>query len=323
MEATTDIQKSTIATKRFQSPSARAVKVLLTKKLAMIAVVYLVIFYAVGLLAPVVAPHDPNVIDLDLSREGPSSEHWLGTDRLGRDLASRVIYSARVTAIFTIVVTITGGLVLGLGLGLLAGYRGGWIDTAIMRLGEILSAVPTLFLMLALMAAFRSRIGDISFWLQTNTFLGGDARPIVQFMLIALVTVPFSWLGSARIVRSIALQLRESTFVEAAELYGATTWRMITRHILPGVMPLFLVGVTGGMAAIAGAEVALSFIGLGITDPTASFGNLIQEGAGPQTFSDFPHLLLAPAIPVVLFFFAWNLLGDALVDILEPRLNTR
>jgi ABC-type dipeptide/oligopeptide/nickel transport system permease subunit len=117
--------------------------------------------------------------------------------------------------------------------------------------------------------------------------------------------------------------LRESTFVEAAELYGATTWRMITRHILPGVMPLFLVGVTGGMAAIAGAEVALSFIGLGITEPTASFGNLIQEGAGPQTFSDFPHLLLAPAIPVVLFFFAWNLLGDALVDILEPRLNTR
>ncbi|MFQ5380730.1 MAG: ABC transporter permease [Dehalococcoidia bacterium] len=307
------------------SPRRRAIRSLLGKKLALLAIAYLCIFYFVGMAAPLVAPQDPNAQHLTVEDRlrGPSSEHWLGTDRLGRDLASRVIYATRTTVLFTLVVTLTGGLFLGLGLGLLSGYRGGWIDTAVMRSGEILGAVPALFLMLALMAAFRTRIDDLSFWLKENTFLTdtGEARAFVQFFIIALVTVPFSWLGSARIVRSISLQLREQTFVEAAELCGASTWRVITRHILPGVMPLWLVGLTAGMAGIAGAEVALSFLGLGITPPTASFGNLIAQGAGPKTFSDFPHLLLAPGVPVVLFFFAWNLLGDALVDILEPRLG--
>ncbi|WP_373324416.1 ABC transporter permease [Tepidiforma flava] len=250
---------------------------------------------------------------------GPSAEHWLGTDALGRDLASRVIYAARTTVVFTIVVLISGSLVLGLGLGLLAGYRGGWVDTLIMRVGEVLAGLPTLLLMLAITAAFRTRINDVAFWLQDNTFLGSDARTFVKFSIIVFATVPFAWIGTSRIVRSQALAIREETYVLAAEAMGASSWRIIFRHILPGVLPLFVVGVSAGMAGTAGAEVTLSFLGLGIDPPTASFGSLIAAGAGPQTFERYPHLLLAPAIPVTLFFFAWNLLGDALVDLLEPR----
>ncbi|MGI8925070.1 MAG: ABC transporter permease [Tepidiformaceae bacterium] len=308
-----------------QSLGRRVARQIVRKKLAMIAVTYLAIFYFAGVFAPLVAPHDPN--EQNRSRgetlQGPSSEHLLGTDRLGRDLLSRVMYAARTTILFTVAVTITGGLFLGLGLGLLAGYRGGWMDTAIMRVGEVLSGLPTLFVMLALTAAFRTRIDGLSFWLRDNSPLGNDAKTLVQFTIIVAATVPFAWIGSSRIVRSQALYLREAEFVTAAELLGASTWRVITRHILPGVMPLFIVGLSAGMAGIAGAEVALSFLGLGISPPTASFGTLIGDGAGVRTFQASPHLLIATATPVILFFFAWNLLGDALVDVLDPRLSPR
>jgi len=308
-----------------QSLKRRIARQLLHKKLAMAAIIYLAIFYSAGILAPWIAPYDPYEQDRTVAavRQPPSAEHWLGTDPLGRDLLSRVFYAARTTIIFTVAVVVTGGIFLGLGLGLLAGYRGGWVDTLIMRVGEVLSGMPTLFLILAITAAFRTRIADFSFWLQDNTFLGSDARIVVAFVIIVGATVPFAWVGSSRIVRSQALSIRESEFVIAAELMGASTWRIITRHILPGVMPLFIVGLSGGMAAIAGTEVALSFLGLGVTPPTASFGSMIGDGAGVRTFNDTPHLLLSPAIPVILFFFAWNLLGDALVDLVDPRITGR
>lgn len=306
------------------SPRRRLIKTLLRKKLAVISMAFLAVFYFCGIFAPLVAPQDPYEQNLrrESVRQGPSSEHWLGTDSLGRDIASRVVYAARTTVVFTIVVLLSGSLILGLGLGLLAGYRGGWVDTLIMRTGEVMGGLPTLLLMLAITAAFRTRLNDVAFWIEDNTFVGDDAQTLVKFTIIVMATVPFAWIGSCRIVRSQALALREESFVQAAEAMGASTWRVITRHVLPGVMPLFIVGVSGGMAGTAGAEVVLSFLGLGIDPPTSSFGSLIASGAGPQTLQRYPHLLLAPAIPLTLFFFAWNLLGDALVDILEPRTAT-
>ncbi|OAI39554.1 hypothetical protein AYO38_01560 [bacterium SCGC AG-212-C10] len=312
-----------------QSLKRRMFRQLLRKKIAMLALAYLAVFYFCGIFAPVIAAathNPPNEQHLTKAEalQGPSSDHLLGTDRLGRDLFSRVLYAARTTIIFTVAVTITGGLFLGLGLGLLAGYRGGWVDTLIMRVGEVLSGLPTLFIMIALTAAFRTRIDDVSFWLKDNLPLfGGDAKTLVQFAIIVSASVPFAWIGTCRIVRSQAFYIREAPFVEAAELAGASTWRIITRHILPGVMPLYVVGLSGGMASIAGAEVALSFLGLGVSAPTSSFGNLISDGAGVRAFQSNPHLLIAASVPVMLFFFAWNLLGDALVDILDPRLTPR
>ncbi len=313
-------------TEDFAAPKRWAfAKRLFRKKLATIAVVYLAIFYAAGILAPVVAPYDPNQqhVTVQDRRQGPSAEHFFGTDSLGRDLFSRVLYAARTTILFTVAVVLTGGIFLGLGLGLLAGYRGGWLDTAIMRTGEVLSGLPTLLLMLAISAAFRQRINDVSFWLQDNTFLGEDSRTFVKFTILVGATVPFAWIGTSRIVRSQVLAIRESSYITAAEMMGANTWRVLTRHVLPGVLPVFMVGLSGGMAGIAGAEVGLSYLGLGIDPPAASFGSLINDAGFVRTFQQYPHLLLASATPVVLFFYAWNLLGDALVDILEPRTTRR
>lgn len=308
------------------SPSRfRTLREIARKKVAMVALTYLLIFYLCGILAPVIAPYGLNEQQLSVEQrfQSPSSEHIFGTDRLGRDLFTRVLYSARTTIMFTIVITVSGGLFLGLGLGLLAGYRGGWVDTAIMRTGEVLSGMPSLLLMLAITAAFRARINSWSFWLEDHTFLGEDSKTLVKFFIISLATVPFAWLGSSRIVRSQVLAIREQSYVQAAESMGASTGRILFRHILPGVMPLFLVGLTSGMAGIAGAEVALSYLGLGIDEPAASFGNLIGDVNGSRLFNDYPYLLIAGAGPVILFFFSWNLLGDALVDVFDRRQNLR
>lgn len=303
----------------------RMLRSLLRKKLAVIAIVYLLIFYAGGIFAPLVSPYDPNRQELTVEarRQGPSAEHIFGTDGLGRDLFSRVLYAARTTILFTLVVILTGGLVLGLGLGLLAGYRGGWVDTAIMRTGEVLGGLPTLILMLAITAAFRGRINDLSFWLEDHTWLGNDAKTLVKFTIIVGAATPFAWIGSSRIVRGQALSIRESSFVTAAEAMGASTWRIVSRHILPGVMPLFIVGLSASMAGIAGSEVALSYLGLGIDPPGSSFGNLIGDAGFVRTFEQYPHLLLASSLPVIFFFYSWNLLGDALVDLFEPRTHTQ
>lgn len=306
----------------------RALRVLATKKIACIAIVYISVFYLAGIFAPILpidGPNDqPSPLTAELRNAGPSGDHWFGTDALGRDIFSRVIYATRTTLLITLVVTLTGGLVLGLGLGLLAGYRGGWVDTVINRVGEVLSGIPTLVLLLAITAAFRTRITQFSFDLADNTPLNvADSRAIVQFLIIVMASLPFAWISSTRLTRSLVLSIREQPYVLSAEAVGAGTWRIILRHILPGVVPFWLIGVTAGMAGIALAEVSLSFLGLGIDPPTASFGSLIADGAGPRTFQLNPHLLLAPTIPIVLFFLAWNLLGDALVDVLEPRSSRR
>lgn len=303
----------------------RMLRNLLRKKLAVIAIAYLLVFYSAGIFAPLFAPYDPNDQELTVEarRQSPSGDHIFGTDALGRDLFSRVLYAARTTILFTLVVILTGGLVLGLGLGLLAGYRGGWVDAAIMRIGEVLGGLPTLILMLAITASFRGRINNLSFWLEDHTWLGSDAKTLVKFTIIVGAATPFAWIGSSRIVRGQALSIRESSFVTAAEAMGASTWRIVSRHILPGVMPLFIVGLSASMAGIAGAEVALSYLGLGIDPPGASFGNLISDAGFVRTFEQYPHLLLASSLPVIFFFFSWNLLGDALVDLFEPRTHTQ
>ncbi len=298
---------------------------LLSKKIATLALIYLVIFYGAGIIGPFVAPHDPNKQELTIQARlaGPSLDHPFGTDALGRDLFSRVLSSARTTIIFTAIVILSGEFFVGLGLGLLAGYRGGNTDTAIMRTGEVLAGIPTLILMLAIAASFRQRIDDLAYWLQVHTWLGPDAKLWVKFTIVVGVAVPFSWVGASRIVRGQVLSMRESTYVLAAEAMGASTWRIIWHHLLPGILPIFIVGLSSSMAGIAGIEVALSYLGLGIDPPAASFGTLIGDAGGVRTLQDHPHLLIASALPVVLFFFAWNLLGDALVDVFEPRTNRR
>ncbi len=207
------------------------------KWLAMISLVVIVVIYGAGILAPVVAPYSYTAQNLDRGLEGPSADHWLGTDRLGRDMLSRVIYSARTTVVVTVTVILSGSLLLGNGLGLLSGYRGGWVDAVIMRVGDIFAGLPSLMMLILINAAFSERVKDLTRWVDDNVFFidgltsSGAASYLTVFGALSL----FFWVGTARIIRAQVLQLRERDFILAAQALGATPFRVIWRHLMPNV----------------------------------------------------------------------------------------
>ena len=367
------------------SPWAVARRRLLRKKLALAAIVAIAAFYVVGLFAPLIAPYDYRDQDLGNTLKAPSLEHPLGTDRLGRDLLTRVIWSSRTTIIVTVATVLTGGLILSVGLGMLAGYLGGKTDTAVMRTGEVFASLPALPMLILINSTMRERAVDGVDWLESHIstdalqagferhagpefafllllglfalgalaglaawLLAGEARRngawllpafaaafviLVLFALQAVFATPgsadyfliftslslFFWVGGARVIRSQVLALRETEYVLAANAMGAGTWRVLVSHLLPNVSPIIIVGVSASLGAIAGSEIALTFLGVGVHEPTPSFGAMITEAASIPVLRNYPHLLLAPAVVVGIMIFAFNLLGDALNDVLTPR----
>jgi ABC-type dipeptide/oligopeptide/nickel transport system permease subunit len=290
------------------------------KRLAMIALVVIVVIYGAGLSASLLAPYSYTEQDLDRGLEGISADHWLGTDRLGRDLLSRAMFSARTTLIITAAVVLSGSLLLGNGLGLLAGYRGGWIDDAIMRVGEVFSSLPALVMLILINAALSSRVLEGVRWIEDNTFVtglvsSGFASYITVFAALSL----FFWVGTARIIRAQVLQLREREFIMAAESLGANQRRIILRHVLPSVTFLIVLQISATLGSIAGSEILLSWFGVGIQPPAPSFGAMIFEGSGARTFQAHPNLLLVPGIIVSLLLLSFSLLGDALNDAIASR----
>lgn len=355
------------------------------KKLALAALAAITVFYVVGLFAPVLSPQDYRDQNLENTLQGPSWEHPFGTDRLGRDQLSRVIWSSRTTIIVTIATVLTGSLVLSVGLGLLSGYLGGKVDTAIMRTGEVFASLPGLPMLILINATMRSKAIRGVDWLESHIssdvlqtaaeersgpefvllillgllalaglvglgawLLAGEGRrngawllPAITVATVVLIlwavqavfATPgaadyflifgalslFFWVGGARVIRSQVLALRETEYVLAARAMGAGTWRILSAHLLPNVSPIIIVGVSASLGAIAGSEIALTFLGVGVHDPTPSFGALISEAAAQPVLRNYPHLLLAPAIVVGILIFAFNLLGDALNDVFTPR----
>lgn len=290
------------------------------KKLAMISLILIVVIYGAGLFAPLVAPYGYSQQDLDRGLEGPSADHWLGTDRLGRDMLSRTMYSARTTLIVTTAVVLSGSLIIGNGLGLLAGYRGGWVDGAIMRLGDVFSSLPALVMLILINASLGDRVDSFVRWIEANTFIDGlVASGFSSYLLVFGALSLFFWVGSARIIRAQVLQLRENDFVLAAESLGATPGRVIRRHLLPNVTFLIILSVSATLGGIAGSEIVLTWFGVGVQAPAASFGAMLYEGSGARTFQSHPHLLLVPGTVVTMLLFAFNLLGDALNDAIRGR----
>ena len=252
--------------------------------------------------------------------EGPSRDHWLGTDRVGRDLFSRTLFSARTTLVVTIVSFLFGSLFLGLGLGLLSGYAGGWIDQVIMRVGDVILGIPGLLVLIVVSSAFRDRWSD--WFTDIDDFFGWSFfidQGVDHITLLVLALSLFGWVEMARFVRAQTLALRESEFILATESLGARTPRILFRHLLPAILPWIIVGISASFAAVAGAEVVLTFLGLGIQPPTPSFGAMITDAGGASTFNLHPHLLLVPGITVAVIIFAFNLLGDAVNDVVNPR----
>lgn len=301
-------------------PRARVWARLRKRPVAVAAIVVIVIIYGAGILAPIVAPYGFSEPDFANTQAGPSWSHPLGTDSLGRDLLSRAIWSAQTTVIISIAAVTTGGLLLGVTLGLLAGYLRGWADAIIMRAAEILGSVPTILLLLIITATLLRRVES---WAEDVEDLTGmdwivSSGAPSYFLIFGALSI-FGWVGMARIVRSQVLSLRESQYVIAARASGASTTRVVLRHLLPNVSNLLIVAVTLSLGGAAGAEVGLTFLGIGVQSPHPSFGAMIFEGAGLTQVRQHPQLILVPSVCVTSLILAFNLLGDQLTDVLSPR----
>ena len=259
-----------------------------TNPFAGIGLVFVVLLILIAIFAPWLAPQDPlaqSLADRDLP---PGGEHWMGTDRLGRDIFSRVLYGARVSLSVGIIaqgVSVSLGLLLGLA----AGYLRGWTDHLIMWLVNVVWAFPYLLLVLAIQFALGNRPENI-------------------FLAIGLT----GWVGVARVVRGEVLSLREREFVDAARCLGLSPWRIMLRHILPNVLPTLVVVTTLGRATAIIAEAALSFLGLGIQPPNPSWGNMILDGYTRIQFAWWQAVF--PSAAIVFSVLSFNLLGDALAS---------
>ncbi len=262
--------------------------------LAAVGVTLLVLFVCAALFAPLVAPHDPASIDLNHRLAGPEHGHWFGTDELGRDILSRVLFGARLSLLVAVSV-VTCSLGLGLLFGGLAGYYGGVLDTVInVFMMNAFLALPGILLAIAFVA-----------------FLGPGLINLILALSIG------GWVGYARLVRAQVLAVREKEFVEAARALGASDLRIFTRHILPNILQPIIVQAAIGMAGAVLAEATLSFLGLGVPPPTASWGSMLND-ARSHLF-DSPHMVVFPAIAVMLCVLSFNFIGDALRDYLDPR----
>ena len=248
-----------------------------------------------ALLAPIIAPLEPEAMDFDYLLSGLSSEHLLGTDQLGRDTLSRLIYGARI-ALLVSVGSIGLGVLIGVPLGLIAVYFGGWTDDIIMRLMDSLVVFPSLLIAVALAAA-----------------LGGSVTTII--IAIGVANVP--WM--ARVIRSQGLSIREMDFVAAAEAGGMSPARIIFRHILPNSLAPVIVQSTLSMGYAVLVEATLGFIGVGVRPPTPTWGNMLYD-AFPM-LEQQPMLSIFPGLAIFLLVLSFNFVGDALRDVLEPRIK--
>ena len=304
-----------------RSPSYWAISIrrLLRKKLGVACLTIILLMYGSGILAPLVTPYGFNDQDLSITKQGPSISHPFGTDRLGRDIFTRIIYGLRTTVIITVVTLVTGSLLIGISLGLLAGYFGRFIDTLIMRVGEVSSAFPEIFLVLIIISTVKA---PVTVWVRKiEEIVGFDivSLGVVDYLVLSLALAIFSWFGMARLVRGQVLQVRENQYVEAARGIGVPTSRILMRHVLPNVMGPVIVMVSAGLAGVAGSEVLLSFLGIGIQPPTPSLGLMIFEYGSISVLRSNPHLLLFPVLTLSMLLFTFNLLGDAVNDAFNPR----
>ena len=246
---------------------------------------------------PWLAPFDPTSQELALRLEGPTGAHWFGLDELGRDIFARVLSGARISLLVGLVV-VSVSSAIGILLGSVAGYFGGRIDEAISRVVDILLAFPGLLLAIALVAV-----------------LG----PSLTNVVLALSLI--GWVGYARLVRGQVLRSRELEFVQAARALGATTPRILARHVIPTTLPAVTVQATLGMGGAILAEAALSFLGLGVQPPTPSWGTMLSYGRGHLL--DAPHLTIFPGLAIAVLVLGFNFLGDGLRDRLDPMTRGR
>ena len=299
---------------------SRAMSRLWRKKLGLFCLVVILLIYLLGITAPWISPYGYNDQDYTAIRQPPSFEHWAGTDLKGRDVLTRVLWGIQNTVVITLVTMATGGLVIGVSLDLISGYFSGRTDSLIMRTGEIFASFPDILLVILLAATIRMRILEWVRWVEDNTFLDGIVKTgIADYFVVSLALVSFSWIGMARLVRGQVLVLKETQYVEAARATGASTVRVLFVHLLPNAIGPIVVTISMGMGTLVGTEIILSWLGLGIQPPRPSLGTMLLEAGSISALRVVPWMLLAPGFIAWSLVLCWNLLGDALNDVLNPR----
>lgn len=264
-------------------------------KLAACSAVVIVLIVLGAVLAPLAAPYNPYAQTLTDRLQAPGAAHLLGTDELGRDVLSRIIYGARISLLVGLVPTVIS-MSIGTALGLLAGFYGGKVDFVIMRLADVMLAFPSLLLAMVI----------------TYTVGGGMVSIFAALILV-------NWAGTARIVRAQTLSLKEAEYVEAARSIGVKKWRIMFRHILPNCLPSLIVLFTLNIPAAILTESSLSFLGAGLEPPSTSWGLAVVRGK-KYLFSE-PWLSIAPSVAIMILVMAFNFLGDGLRDVLDPYLK--
>ncbi len=273
----------------------RRIPLFLRNPLTLAGVIIVVVFVIAAVAAPIVAPYEPNKQNLALRLKPPSAQHLLGTDQLGRDVLSRIVWGARISLTVGLVVVISASI-FGTIVGMIAGYWGGWTDDGLMRLTDVFFAFPSLILAMA---------------------IAGALDPSISNAMIAIAVV--TWPVYARLVRAQVLQLLRREFVEAAESIGASSFRIISRHLLPNSLSPLLVQISFDMGGAILIAAGLSFIGFGAQPPLAEWGVMISDGR--KYVTTHPWLPLFPGLAILVVVAAFNLIGDGLRDILDPRLR--
>ena len=268
-------------------------------RFAVAGLIVFLLMAVMAIFAPLIATHDPNYVDLLASSQGPSRTHWLGTDELGRDVFSRVVYGARVSLSVGIV-AVTIYVLIGTVLGAVSGYFGGIVDAVIQRLTDAVMCFPSLIIIIAAVAIIGPSIYNV-------------------MIIIGLLT----WPSICRLVRGEFLSLRERDFVDAARASGARPSRIIFRHLLPNAVAPIIVAATFGIASAILTEAGLSFLGLGVQPPTASWGNMINTAQSASVLQRMPWLWIPAGLMIALAVLSINFIGDGLRDTLDPRARRR
>ncbi|MCH9047060.1 MAG: ABC transporter permease [SAR324 cluster bacterium] len=288
-----------------------------TKPLGAAGLVVIVIFVFLALFAGVIAPYDPLEIHFEDMLEAPSWQYWMGTDDFGRDILSRIIYGSRTAMTVGLFASFIGAT-LGLIIGVASAYFGGITDLIVQRLLDIFMSFPLIVMALAIVSVRPFEKFFVDFVLE-NLGVVKTKEVYVVILVVMAITVPMIP-RCARVVRSSALAIREVPYVDAARALGFRHWRIISHHMIPNVMAPYLIMITAFMGQAILLEAALSFLGLGVTDPIPAWGLMLQGGA-EQYAETAPWLPIFPGLAITISVFAFNLFGDSLRDVLDPKLR--
>lgn len=286
-----------------------------TKRLGAAGLVIVIVYFLIAIFADVISPYHPLDVDYKLFNDLPSSVHWLGTDEIGRDLLSRLFYGARTALLIGFIASLVGST-LGMLIGVASAYFGGVTDLIVQRFVDVFISFPTIILALTVATIIPEVEAD--FLPESLQWLWPDVFATTLPVIIA-ITIPIIP-DCARVLRSSSLSLRELPYVDAARAMGFSHWRIITRHMIPNVMAPYLILVTAFMGQAVLLEASLTYLGLGVQEPTPAWGLMLQ-GAAEQYARSAPHTAVIPGLAITTLVLGFSVFGDALRDVLDPRLR--